>query len=74
MYSRWGEIYIPIQFLTSQSVVKTYLHGNKQVSCIIRGYFKNNIYDWSKCMYMAKSTNTEFEDLIVTGTHSILVD
>jgi len=72
------EKYIPIQDLQKGDYIKTYLHGYKKIDCIgsndmINNINKNELY---ACMYvMKKSTKNELiEDLIITGSHSILVD
>jgi len=56
--------------------VKTYKHGYRRVSKVIKGTLRNNPKKWNMCMYkMAKTpTNGLIENLIVTGGHSILVD
>lgn len=75
--------YIPIEELREGDLVKTYLHGYKKIKWIEKGHMQNNPNKWFNCMYIMKKntdidTNFEeknelFEDLIVTGGHSILV-
>ena len=63
------EVYIPIQDLKVGQLVKTYLHGYRKLTDLYANFFINTPTEWEKCMYKMKNT-----DLIVTGTHSILVD
>jgi hypothetical protein len=68
--------YVPIEQLQSGDLVKTYKYGYRKIDLIGKNYLWNNPDNFSHCMYkMAKTdTNGLFEDLIVTGGHSILVD
>ena len=68
--------YVPIEDLKSGDIVKTYLHGDKEIIYVGQGKFKNNTNNFTECMYkMKKSSNSSLiEDLIVTGYHSVLVD
>ena len=68
------EVYIPIENITTETLIKTYKHGIKKVKNIIKGTFINNTDNFSNCMYKMKKTENMIEDLIVTGSHSILVD
>jgi len=69
-----NEGYVQIENLKPGDLVKTHLHGYRRIEHIGKGKFMNNPDNWSKCMYSLKSKNPEFEDLIVTGGHSILMD
>jgi Rad3-related DNA helicase len=76
MKNQLKDEYIAIELLQVGNFVKTYKHGYRRVSKVIKGTFRNNSKKWNMCMYkMAKTpTNGLIEDLIVTGGHSILVD
>ena len=76
MNNQLADEYIAIELLQIGDFVKTYKHGYRRVSKVIKGSFRNNPKKWNMCMYkMAKTdTNGLIEDLIVTGGHSILVD
>jgi hypothetical protein len=68
--------YISIEKLKIGDFVKTFKHGYRKISKVIKGSFRNNPNRWNMCMYkMAKTdSNGLLEDLIVTGGHSLLVD
>ena len=70
------EQYVPIQDLRKGDVVKTYLHGYREIQFIGKGACSNNPCVWYGSMYKMEKTDTNglFEDLIVTGGHAILVD
>lgn len=61
------EQYIKIEDLRKNDLVKTYLHGYKKIKLIGKNQIINNPTNDLKCMY-------EYDDLICTGGHSILVD
>jgi sugar lactone lactonase YvrE len=69
------EVYIPIQDLRADDIVKTYLHGNLKIKMIgkrtmINGdKLINTMYIWRKT-----EENELIEDLIITGGHSVLLD
>ena len=48
-------------------MVKTYKHGYKKIKYVIKGQFINDLSNWKNCIY-------KYNDLYLTGTHSILVD
>jgi hypothetical protein len=68
--------YIAIENLKKGDFVKTFKHGYRKISKIIKGSFKNNPNIWNMCMYKMVKTESNglLEDLIVTGGHSIMVD
>jgi hypothetical protein len=68
--------YVPVEDLKAGDVVKTYLHGYRSITAIGTGKLLNNPSKHSSCMYCLKKENYDglFEDLVVTGGHSILVD
>jgi len=70
------EEYRLVQDLMIGDIVKSYKHGNRPITSIIKGIFINNPKTNGKCMFkMIKTDDNELtEDLIVTGHHSILVD
>lgn len=61
------EQYIKIEDLKKDDLVKTYLHGYKKIKLIGKNQMINNPTNDLKCMY-------QYNDLICTGGHSILVD
>jgi hypothetical protein len=71
------EVYVPIESIKKEDLVKTYKHGYKKVEIIgnkkIYNFkyskIENNIYKLSKEKYSELN-----EDLYLTGFHSILVD
>jgi len=68
------EVYIPIEDLTEDYIVKTYLHGYKKIKSLGKSVITNNPNDMNFCMFKLNSANNLFDDLIVTGGHAILVN
>jgi hypothetical protein len=68
------EIYKNIEELVEGTLVKTYANGYKKIVNIVRGVFNNDIYNSNKCMYRMNKSGDMIEDLLITGSHSILVD
>jgi len=70
------EEYIPVQSLRKGHLVKTFLHGYRKIKKIGVNRFINDPSNYRKCMYiMKKGIHANlFEDLIITGDHSILVE
>lgn len=73
------EKYIKIQDIKKNTLIKTYKDGYKQISHLAWCKFKNSsdmdIKKTYKLFKLSKQNNSElFEDLYVSGQHSILVD
>ena len=70
------EEYVPIQQLRRGDFVKSYLHGYRKIDCIGQNRILNDPTHMASCMFKMEKTeeNGLIEDLIVTGTHSIMVD
>ena len=70
------EEYLPIETLRTGDLVKSFKHGYRRIELIGKQYMNNNPKKWNACMYKMVKTeeNGLLEDLIITGTHSILVD
>lgn len=70
------EEYIPVQSLRKGHLVKTFLHGYRKIKSIGINRFINDPSNYRKCMYIMKKGNHVdlFDDLIITGDHSILVE
>jgi len=78
-YSRGTKIltthkgYIPVEELKEGDLIKTYLHGDLPIENIMSNKIMNDPDNFKHCLYRLKSNNPEFEDLVVTGAHAILV-
>lgn len=75
---KFDEKYIPIKNLKKGDLIKTYRHGYKKIEILGKSTIFNSgdnqrIKDR---LYLCKKDNYEnlFQDLIITGCHSILVD
>jgi hypothetical protein len=70
------DVWIPVEELNQNTLVKTYKHGYRRIRRIITGTLKNDINDFSNSMRKMKlSTDNElFSELIITSWHGILVD
>ena len=66
------EVYIPIESMKKDTLVKTYKDINRRVKLIGKKLFVNNPSTWYNCMYTLQ--NPEYKDLVITGSHSILTD
>jgi hypothetical protein len=62
--------------LRKGDLVKSYKHGYRRIDLIGKNVFFNNPNVFNECMYKMIKTDSNclFEDLIVTGGHSVLVD
>jgi hypothetical protein len=72
------EKYVKIENLNKNNLVKTYKNGYQKIVGIVKGKNIKSLFNEKNCIYKLKkhtiSLNTPFEDLYVTGAHSILVD
>ena len=68
------EVYIPIEELNDEYLVKTYLHGYKKISSIGKSIITNDIDDMNYCIFRLNSEDEIYDNLIVTGGHAVLVD
>jgi hypothetical protein len=67
--------WVPIETLTLDTLVKTYLHGYRKIKFIGCGTLQNHVDDiMGSTMYRLPKEDDMPEDLIVTRGHSILVD
>jgi hypothetical protein len=76
--SQIKEEYILVQDLKIGDLVKTYLHGYRRISRVLKGNFKNNPKEKgvANCMYRMLKTkdNGIIEDLTLTRNHGVLVE
>jgi len=72
------EEYRLVQHLKIGDLVKSYLHGYRKVSKLLKGSFVNNPKEdgVANCMYIMKKTqdNGLIEDLTLTRNHGVLVE
>lgn len=72
------EIYIPIEYITEGSLIKTYKHGPKIMIAKLHLKFRPSLKPGTSALYKLPqhemAPNVPFEDLYVSGGHSILVD
>ena len=72
------EEYRLVQHLKIGELVKSYLHGYRKVSKLLKGSFVNNPNEdgVANCMYIMKKTkdNGLIEDLTLTRNHGVLVE
>jgi hypothetical protein len=76
---KYEEKYKNVEKLKIGNIIKTYKHGYRKITFIHKNILKNNPENYIECMYkLPKNTvidgNTCFEDFIITGNHSILVN
>jgi hypothetical protein len=76
--SQLKEEYRLVQDLMIGDFVKSYLHGYRKVSRVLKGSFVNNPKDdgAANCMYIMRKTqdNGLIEDLTLTRNHGVLVE
>jgi hypothetical protein len=76
--SQIKEEYILVQDLKIGDLVKTYLHGYRRISRVLKGNFKNNPKEKgvANCMYRMLKTkdNGLIDDLTLTRNHGVLVE
>ena len=62
--------FVAVKDLQIGDKVKTYNHGDRSITFIVKGQFINNVNNPNSCMYM----HCENPSILVTGGHSILVN
>ena len=68
------EVYVTISELKKGDLIKTYKHGFKKLDLIGSGVFLNDVSNPFRSMYKHKHNVDGFDNLVITGGHSILVD
>ena len=72
------DTYINIEYITNKNLVKTYLHGYRRCNLIGKSTIQNNPNTNIQCMFILPKMNNIFnkstDDLIIRGSHSVLVD
>jgi hypothetical protein len=61
------EQYVKIKDLKKGDLIKTYIHGYKPIKIIGQSVMLNDVNNFASCLY-------EYDGLIITGGHSMLVD
>uniref|UniRef100_A0A6C0I9F3 Hedgehog/Intein (Hint) domain-containing protein n=1 Tax=viral metagenome TaxID=1070528 RepID=A0A6C0I9F3_9ZZZZ len=71
-----ADVYIPIQYIEEGMLVKTYKHGYKKCKINMKEDIHNTEDHSINNLYRLSRTNNSqlFEDLYITGSHSILYD
>jgi hypothetical protein len=71
-----ADVYIPIQYIEEDMLVKTYKHGYKKCKINMKEQIKNTEDHSINNLYRLSRTNNSqlFEDLYITGSHSMLYD
>lgn len=71
-----ADVYIPIEYIEEGTLVKTYKHGYKKCKFNMKEKIKNTVEHNINNLYRLSRTNNSqlFEDLYITGSHSILYD
>ena len=70
------DVYIPIEYIEEGTLVKTYKHGYKKCKFNMKEQIKNTEEHSINNLYRLSRTNNSqlFEDLYITGSHSMLYD
>jgi hypothetical protein len=70
------DVYIPIEYIEEGTLVKTYKHGYKKCKFNMKEQIKNTQEHSINNLYRLSRTNNSqlFEDLYITGSHSMLYD
>jgi len=69
-----NEILIPVELITTETIVKTYKHGYRKVTDFYKKRIINNPDVCCRCLYKLPKTGDMIDDLIITGWHGIMVD
>lgn len=71
-----SEVYMPIQFIEENTLVKTHKHGYKKCKINMKETIQNTEEHSINNLYrLSRSNNSQlFEDLYITGSHSMLYD
>jgi hypothetical protein len=69
-----NEILIPVELITTETIVKTYKHGYRKVTDFYKKRIINNPDVCCRCLYKLPKTGNMIDDLIITGWHGIMVD
>jgi hypothetical protein len=69
-----SEVYIPIEYIEEDTLVKTYKHGFKKCKLNVREKMVNTVAHSVNNLYcLSKNNNSNLiEDLYITGSHSML--
>jgi len=73
---QFNDIWVRVENLTQNTLVKTYKHGYRKIKHMITGSFKNDVNKFGSymCKMTLKEPTTLFSELIVTSYHGVLVD
>ena len=73
---QFKHVWVRVENLTQNTLVKTYKHGYRKIKHMITGSFKNDVNKFGSymCKMTLKEPTTLFSELIVTSYHGVLVD
>jgi hypothetical protein len=73
---QFNDIWVRVENLTQNTLVKTYKHGYRKIKHMITGSFKNDVNKFGSymCKMTLKEPTTLFSELMVTSYHGVLVD